>query len=93
MTRRESPFGSKPYAIELHRFPLYYLTVVLGLRAARTLLEIYRSKSYDSKTQFTHVSRHLGPEVYLKKKKLEETVQIILSQILLKKNSYLASKI
>ena len=29
-----------------HRFPLCYLTVVLGLRAARTLLERFRSKSY-----------------------------------------------
>ena len=32
----------------------------LTLRAARTLLEIFRSKSYDFITQFTHVSRHFG---------------------------------
>ena len=38
------------------RFPLYYLTVVVGLREARTLLERFRSKSYDFNTQFKHVS-------------------------------------
>ena len=43
-----------------HRFPLYYLNVVVDLRAARTLLERFRSKSYDVNTQFTHVSRHPG---------------------------------
>ena len=43
-----------------HRFPIYYLTVVVGLREARTLLDRFRSKSYDFSTQFTHVSRHSG---------------------------------
>ena len=34
----------------LHRFPLYYLPVVVGLRADGSLLERFRSKSYDFNT-------------------------------------------
>ena len=34
--------------------------VSVGLRAARTLLERFRSKSYDFSTHFTHVARHPG---------------------------------
>ena len=44
----------------VHRFPLYYLTVIVGLSAARTLLERFRTKSYDFNTQIKHVSRHPG---------------------------------
>ena len=41
-----------------HWFPLYYSTVVVALRAARTLLERFRSKSYDFNAQFTQISRN-----------------------------------
>ena len=43
-----------------HRFPFNFLIVVVALKTARTLLERFRSKSYDFNTQFTHVSRHSG---------------------------------
>ena len=48
------------YCCTSHRFPLYYLNVVLGLTAARTLLERFKSKSYNLSTQVTYVSRHPG---------------------------------
>ena len=40
--------------------PLYFLTVYVGQRAARTLGERFRSKNYDFTTQFTYVSTHHG---------------------------------
>ena len=43
-----------------HRFPLCYITSVVAMRAARTLLERLKSKSYDYNLQFKHVSRHSG---------------------------------
>ena len=45
------------------RFTLYYLTLVVGLRAARTWLKRLRSKSYDVNTQLTHVLDTLEPKV------------------------------
>ena len=36
------------------------LTLVVSLKAARTILERFRSKSYDFYTQFIHVSKHPG---------------------------------
>ena len=41
-------------------FSLYYLTVVVGLRAARTLMKRFKSKSCDFNTQFTQISRYPG---------------------------------
>ena len=43
-----------------HSTPLIETSYNLTLRAARTLLERFRSKIYDFNTQFTHVSRHFG---------------------------------
>ena len=62
-------YKSLSWANGSHRFPLYYLTVVEGLREAWNLLERFRSKSYDFNTQFTHVSRH--PGTYSMKPKLK----------------------
>ena len=41
-----------------HSTPLIETSYNLTLRAARTLLERFRRKSYGFNTQFTHVSRH-----------------------------------
>ena len=43
-----------------HSTPLIETRYNLTLKAARTLLERLRSKSYDFTTQFTHVLRHFG---------------------------------
>ena len=47
-------------ADEGHSTPLIDTSYDLTPKAARTLLERFRSKSYDFNTQFTHVSRHFG---------------------------------
>ena len=44
----------------LHSTPPVETSYDLTLRAARTLLERFRNKSFDFNTQFTHVSRHFG---------------------------------
>ena len=54
------PKKSKPNKWTYHSTPLIETSYDLTLRAARTLLERFRSKSYDFNTQFTHVSRHFG---------------------------------
>ena len=41
-----------------HSTPLIETSYILTLRAARTLLERFRRKSYGFNTKFTHVSRH-----------------------------------
>ena len=47
---------------KMHRLPLLNQYVkgwlTSDMIAARSLLEIFKSKSYDFNTQFTHVSRH-----------------------------------
>ena len=62
------------YQMLEHSTPLIDTSYDLTLRAPRTLLERFRSKSYDFNTQFSHVSRHFG--IYRKRKKLslEKTV-------------------
>ena len=43
-----------------HRIPLFKIIVVISLRAAATLLKIFRGVNNNDHTQFTHASRHQG---------------------------------
>ena len=46
--------------VHTHSTPLIETSYDLTLREAMTLLERFRSKSYDFNTQFRHVSGHFG---------------------------------
>ena len=54
------PISLVKFANLIAQVSIIFLTVVVGLTAARTLLERFRSKIYDFNTLITPVSRHSG---------------------------------